>query len=354
MWLGGCARSHLRDGGPVPDAGRRDAGPLRLDAGGLECMRDVDCDDRASCTTDRCVAGRCETARDLACDGAGFCDLVECAPGTPGADPRTGCVSLGRRECVDEVDCTLDSCDPGARACVFEPDVTRCPLSHRCDPVRGCLARALVHSFAGLGGGGMAGFGEMDLPSGEMHWVGMFDRPLDDVALAGDGTLYGAGTGGGLFTIDYATGTTTAVVEESESVVGLDFSPTGELYGAVPDFVVRIDRATGVQTRVAALPPDVRASGDVAFVEGTLYVTVRPRLGDLPPDDLMQIDEATGAVARVGSIGHACVWGLAPLGGTLYGVTCQGRLIRIDVATGAGELLAEAGLATQFQGAAAR
>jgi hypothetical protein len=56
-----------------------------------------------------------------------------------------------------------------------------------------------------------------------------------------------------------------------------------------------------------------------------------------PPSDMfVQIDIVTGAVADIGRIGFADVWGLAEVGDDVFGVTSEGDVISIDVETGAG------------------
>lgn len=310
-----------------------DAGPPPIDA--PECAGDGDCDDGVACTVDLCVTGRCVTEPDhLACDDGLFCT------GPERCDVVRGCVSSPPR-CADSVSCTVDRCDEALDACVSEPDPDLCPISHRCDPIRGCIARALAHDETRLY--------EIDLPSGVLHALGETPVVLTDLALHPDGTLYGA-VGGRLVRVDYEAGTVADVVDVPGAFVGLDVSPEGEMFGSVDDRIVRFDLERGRTSIVARFPAGLVASGDVAFVEGRLYATVRGGRGG---DWLVEVSLAPGGRARIiGATGHECIWGLAPFGDRLYGLTCEGRLVLVDTRTGAATTLASPG--ARFYGAGAR
>lgn len=72
------------------------------------------------------------------------------------------------------------------------------------------------------------------------------------------------------------------------------------------------------------------SSGDLAIVGGRMYVSTIGR-----PDDLRQVDPATGRTTIVGSTNRADVWGLAsPDGVDLYGMSGS-AVFRLDPATGA-------------------
>lgn len=314
---------------PVPV----DAGPPPLDA--PACSRDDECDDGLACTLDLCVAGRCSAAPDdAACDDGLFCT------GAERCDPARGCVASPPR-CADSIACTVDRCDEGLDACVRDPDPDLCPISHRCDPVRGCVARALAHDDTRLY--------EIDLPSGALNVLGETPVVLTDLALHPDGTLYGA-TGGRLVRVDYEAGTVSDVVGVPGAFVGLDVSPEGEMYGSVDDRIVRFDLERGTASVVARFPGGLLASGDVAFVGGRLFATV---MGGRGGDWLVEVSLAPGGRARVvGATGQECIWGLAPFGDRLYGLTCEGRLLDVDTVTGAARELAAPG--ARFFGAGAR
>lgn len=318
----GCgAKSALER--PEIDAGRPDAfvvpdGFTPPDAAPA-CRTDGDCDDGLACSDDRCVSGNCEHqyVSDRCNDGL-FCNgLEQCRPGL-------GCVSPGRT-CDDGIACTRDVCDDGRGMCLFETDDTACPVSFRCDAMRGCLARALAHDATTLF--------EVDLPSGETRRIGAFPISLNDIALAADGTFYGASTDvGALVRVDYVSMSYELVVPVRGSFNALDVAPDGRLYGAADDRIFVFDTALGTATEVARLPTGLSSSGDLAFVEGRLFITAYRAFTDVS-DWLVEIDLASGAGAVVGELGFDCVWALAPLGPALYGLTCEGQILEIELAT---------------------
>ena len=331
LLVGGCgARTGLD---AYADAGARDAAPP-------ECRVDSQCDDGIDCTVDRCVRGSCErTADDARCDDGQFCT------GAGRCDPVDGCVFRGRG-CGDGVECTEDSCDEDADVCVSVPRVDRCPLSHRCDPVLDCVARAIVHDDDFLW--------EVDLPSGEMMRLARAEVPLTDVSLLPDGRLFGISTAS-LFEIDIEGGSATFVASLPERMVALDVTPDGDLVAAGIATVLRIDPDTGIATPLAPFPRGFGASGDIAFVRGRMLVATTDRPGEVTtrPDRLFEVPEDGSPAFEVGVIGVPCVWGLAPFGDTLYGFTCNGELLEIDPDGGRGRVIARL-MSRRIGGAAAR
>jgi hypothetical protein len=110
---------------------------------------------------------------------------------------------------------------------------------------------------------------------------------------------------------------------------------------------------TGASAVVATLPTGWVASGDIAFVDGRMLVTITDMAASETADNqLAEIDLKTGTARILGPTGFPCIWGVAAFGSLLYGFTCHGALIRIDAMTGRGELLRELGL--RIGGAAAR
>jgi hypothetical protein len=316
----------------------RDAGPV--DAPPPECAQEGDCADGIDCTNDRCALGRCvHDALDSMCEDGLVCT------GPARCDPASGCVSRPPA-CDDRVACTDDGCDEAMSGCTHAPNDRNCPVSHRCDAVRGCVARALVHDDDFLY--------EVDLPSGDLMRIARTDIALTDIALHPDGRLFGVNRSG-LFEVDAATGHARWVVSLADRIVSLEVAPEGgDLYGAGVRSIARLDPASGAVTRAGGFPPGWSASGDIAFVGGQLYVTATETpFSRTEPDSLFVAPLDGRDARRVGSIGFPCVWGLAPFGDTLYGLTCTGALLRIDVASGEGTLL-RGGLGVQFGGAAAR
>jgi len=108
------------------------------------CEGAADCDDGSPCTKDSCDAtGVCKYTpkAGVACTDSLFCDGDE------------KCTSFGlcgsaqaARDCNDDVDCTLDSCDEIEDSCVNHPrnslcsDELFCNGVEVCDVVQGCRA----------------------------------------------------------------------------------------------------------------------------------------------------------------------------------------------------------------------
>lgn len=302
-----------------------------------ECVGASECADDLECTRDRCVMGSCvHRVQDEVCDLGSVCSVERC-------ELAMGCVS-DPVSCSDGVRCTVDECaDPDG--CTHTPDASLCPISHRCDPVRGCVAQALIHDSDALY--------QVDLPSGAYSRVTDLPARLTDIALASDRTLFGVNFAS-VFEIDETTGDVVSLFPSPGELVALDEGPDGVLYGAgQDDRIVSMDRRTGVSDVVAHLPLGWVASGDIAFVDGRMLVTAT----DVPSsefgsDQLAEIDLGTGGSRLLGPTGFPCIWALAAFGPTLYGFTCHGDLIRIDPFSGEGEYLRT--LPLRIGGAAAR
>ncbi len=330
----GCgARTGLR----VDDAG--DAGEVSdaLDGRVPECRADRDCDDRVPCTRDRCdaAAGRCVHAPDDArCDDRRYCNGVErCL--------ATGCAAGEPVRCDDGVGCTVDACDEGMRRCTSTPDDGRCPISHRCDPARACVARVLANTSTDLF--------EVELPSGALRSLGPV-APFTDVALHPDRTLYAVTSRGELWRLDASTRRGTYLSATGQPLTALDATPDGTVYAAGSAGLFRVEPRTGATRFVASFPPGLEASGDLAVYEGRLLASARADPSSL--DTLVEFDLATGRSRVLGGLGYRCVWALAAFGSTLYGLTCEGVVLRVGASNGAATVLTRADAV--FYGATAR
>ena len=301
-----------------------------------DCRVDSDCDDSLDCTDNRCVSGSCVfTGVAARCNDGLFCNGIEVC------DLTFGCISPGRL-CDDTVMCTTDVCDEDRDRCVATPVDALCPVSFRCDGDRGCLARALVHDSVNLY--------EVDLPGGEERLLGRLPVSLTDIALAPDGTIYGA-DGDSLVRVDLASMRFEIVMPVSAAFNGLDTAPDGTLYGAANTGVYRFDLARGTSTLVATFPNRFTSSGDLAFIDGRLYATAT---GPALTEDLLVEISLTGGVGRVvGPVGFVNIWGLAPRGEQLFGFAGGGEMMRIDITTGRGTLIVRR-TTHGFWGAAAR
>jgi hypothetical protein len=278
------------------------------------------------------------TERDHAVDGG------HARPRDAGADARDATPPpqpcKKDSDCNDGIACTRDVCDPKTGTCDDLPDDTQCPLSYGCDPGLGCQARALASTAGELY--------EVKLPSGALRRIGGTSPSLDDVALAPDRTVY-AVTFDGFYKVDSSTAAMTLLGPQADSLNALDVSPEGTLYGAGNVTLSTIDSATGVTTPFAAFPPGLASSGDLAFYEGRLLATAR---GAFVGDALIEFDRKTGAATMLGNTGFACIYGLAAFGKTLYGLTCEGNVLTIDVTTARGALVTKTNV--RFYGATAR
>ena len=319
----------------VIDAFRPDAG---VDAA-PDCRVDADCDDRVPCTHDTCTPrGTCmHTTDDALCNDGRFCNGIEtCSLG--------GCVP-GQTPCIDAVDCTDDSCIEATDSCVHTPDDARCPLSNTCDVLLGCEPRLLAQDPTSIY--------NIALPSGVVSLITRTDTPLTDIALAEDGTFYGATAGRGLRRLDPRTGATTLVAPVAGRFYGLEADPASRaLFGASDDRIMRFDLVTGALTQVGLLPAGEIVSGDLAFIGGRLLITAT-RNFRVADDDLFSIDlAASGSPRLIGSTGHPCIFGMAVYRDTLYGLTCDGLVLQIDPTTAASTIVSRTMI--EFDGGAAR
>lgn len=331
----------VRDAGPLDaasiDAASVDAARPRVDTG-APCQVDADCDDGIDCTLDTCGREGCAYAtRDERCDDALFCDGPEVCT-------LAGCTSVGS-PCGDAIDCTIDGCDDARDACTEQPDDARCPLSNTCDVARGCLPRLLAQDPTSLY--------NIALPSGEVSRITATAGSLTDIALAEDGTFYGATASRGLVRLDPRTGATTPVIGIPGRFYGLEADPlSGTLIGGRDDQILRFDLAGATFVEIARLPAGETVSGDFAFVGGRLLVTAT-RSFRTAPDDLFEIPlDASGPPRAIGNTGYPCIWGLAVYRDTLYGLTCDGLVLVIDPDDAQTTVVSRTTI--EFDGAAAR
>ena len=90
-----------------------------------------------------------------------------------------------------------------------------------------------------------------------------------------------------------------------------------------------VNTTTGTVTNIG--PIGFSSGGDLAFVNGTLYLTTSS-------NQLVSVNTATGAGTLIGDLGVPAMYGLATPGeGTLYGVAGTG-LYFVDTSNGAATL----------------
>jgi hypothetical protein len=248
--------------------------------------------------------------------------------------------------CDDGVACTHDHCDPSKGRCTHTPDDSLCPDTQLCSPRRGC--NAFVYAVASDGH-----LYELGIPSGTLTDVGRPAAFTSDVALGHDSTLYLTDSYV-LYALDRESGESTGIASilPLHEYNGLGTAPDGTLL-ATADVaeLFLVDASSGASTTNASFPDGYRASGDVTAAGGRVYVTLATSAHP-QSDTLAVVDLTSQTTTGVGDLGFRCVWGLATLGGALYGTTCDGRLIAIDESSGAAKQLAM-GSAAYF-GAAGR
>ncbi|HEY1956515.1 MAG TPA: hypothetical protein VGH28_12915 [Polyangiaceae bacterium] len=300
------------------------------------CTTDAECNDSIACTLDACDPALhvCTHApRDAMCDDGIFCD------GTETCDPTDGCLTAPL-DCSDAVTCTVDACDEASKSCTHTPDDSLCPISHVCDPDLGCQAHALAHDDTTLY--------DVRLPSGQVNVIGSTGSQLTDVALSPSNVLYGIGFDA-LYTLSQQTGAATLLKNVSAgNINGADVSPDGTLWISGGTELAKLDAQSGAVTFVASFPSGSSSSGDLAWVGPRLLATATGKSGD----ELVEFDVVGKTSKVLGPTGFDCIWGLAGYGPTLYGLTCEGRVLSIDAATGAATQLTTS--SATFWGASAR
>jgi hypothetical protein len=222
-------------------------------------------------------------------------------------------------------------------------DNALCPVGFVCDPSLGCTTGAYADSDSTLY--------TANLPSGTVGTVGPTAITLFDIALETDGTLYGVGSTGALYTIDRATASTKLVFMLGGPLNALDAAPDGTLYAAGGSTVYTINPSTGAQTFFLAYPAGYTSSGDLAIMPGGVMLATVMGPG-AASDFLLSIDLATRRVTVIGATGFGSIWGLAARGSSLFGFTASGQILSLDTTTGKGTLLATSG--ASFYGASTR
>jgi hypothetical protein len=191
--------------------------------------------------------------------------------------------------------------------------------------------------------------------------VGTFDcippGSLVDLAIDRAGKMTGSAAisfngalGGALLTIDAANAHCVILNRGPDLATSLTYVPLGTLLpdqealvGYADDRYVRVDPTTGAITDIGPLNTGGGthwfSSGDIVSITGGgTYLTVVPQSGPIAGGDrIVEVDPKTGALIRViGPTGSPDVLGLGYWGGIAYGFTIAGKLIQIDLATGAG------------------
>lgn len=158
--------------------------------------------------------------------------------------------------------------------------------------------------------------GKVDIASGNVSLVGDMGAVMTDIAFDPAGNLYGISFTS-LYRIDTTTGAGMLVGDLNTTVNSLVFGADGTLYGA-NNQLYTIDPGTAGTSIIGNGATFYISSGDLAFVQGELYLT-----SSVPNSDtLVRLDLTTGAATAVGSLGVSSVYGLASADRvSLYGVS---------------------------------
>ena len=161
---------------------------------------------------------------------------------------------------------------------------------------------------------------------------------MSDLAMSEDGLLFGItqtgeiGAHSYLSSINPTTGAVTLIGDSGYALNSLTFDfTTGVLYGAGTSLFGTLDLSTGAFHYLGNLSGQT-AAGDLAFNNGSLYVTVGV---GAQSSKLERVNPANGALTLVGpSIGYSSVYGMdTGNDGNLYGFK-QDYVFQIDPVTG--------------------
>jgi hypothetical protein len=200
----------------------------------------------------------------------------------------------------------------------------------------GLLVGASASAAPVLWVGDSAGnLGTVDVATHQVKVIGNMGHVMTDIAFDPKGNLFAINTDS-LYAVDRNTASATLIGHTGGSFNSLVFDAAGTLYTA-STALFSVNTATGRTTRIGNGSSAYFSSGDLAFIDGNLYLSV---LGtSSSKDSLFRLNTATGYGTRVGSIGYTSVFGLATDNNIdLYGMSGT-RVLDIDVETGAGSTL---------------
>lgn len=176
---------------------------------------------------------------------------------------------------------------------------------------------------------------------------GVVPASITDLAVDGEGNLWAASFHT-LFRVDTTTAELTRVGDFDQDSVrmnAMSFVAAGLLDPLEETLVVvatngdyyRVDDTNAHLVPLGTVGPEYLSSGDLVSVgaASTTYAAAQ-RPGD-DMDVLVEFDLATGEMAPVGvDIGHDRIYGMAYHSMELFGFTCDGDVLLIDLETGVG------------------
>ena len=179
------------------------------------------------------------------------------------------------------------------------------------------------------------------------------DPALWDIDTHPDGTLYGVSSEA-LFRFNTSTNHFDQVAPLTGyegDANGMAIDNNGMAFITSGDALYTIDLETGVMSLVGH--GEYESAGDcVVDKGGVLYLSSRHGEDGYSNNSLVFLNGQTGEGSVIGSIGIGSVYALTSAWSTLYGLTSDGELIRIDTNTGHGELLHTFGEDFRWYGAA--
>jgi hypothetical protein len=334
---------------------------------GPPCTSHAQCDDGVPCTVDTCQPDGCHNDPDAAsCDDGVLCTVDTCT--------AQGCTHVfSNAPCDDGIACSIDTCDPVTDSCVREAcdslcdDGVFCNGIERCDTSKGCVGGAPSCKLSvSCGMDACAEASEQCTHLGQEACVQSVRLLVTDSSgalwelhpLLGTSKLIAAAAGGTHYDIAILgarwfalnpgslvelTPMTNQVLKTFPSPGGnsLAAGPGGKLYAASSN-VYEIDPDTGASKLVGPLPAGFTSSGDIAFLDGVMYISTNGPCGGA----LVTFDLATGSGKPLGGDGLGCVYGLAVAAGVLYILNCDGKAGVFDPKTGAATVLSTSDVAT--------
>ncbi len=176
--------------------------------------------------------------------------------------------------------------------------------------------------------------GTVDVTTGKTDVIGNMGVVMTDIAFDPAGNLYGI-TFDSLYSISKTTAASKFIGNLGTGANSLVFDSTETLYAASSSLYT-IDVATGMASRVGNGGDYYSSSGDLAFIDGELFLSSSYSY----PDKLVRLDTATGSGTLIGNIGFYGVYGLATDNNIdLYGLSGT-SVLRINTETGIGTALA--------------
>ena len=158
--------------------------------------------------------------------------------------------------------------------------------------------------------------GKVDVSTGAVTIVGSMGVVMADIAFDPFGHLFGI-AGGKLYSINSGNAAVTVIGSLGATVNSLVFSSDGTLYAA-NNLLYTVSTTTGAATALGNVASGYTSAGDLAFVDGELFLSSTGRSAD----SLFKLNTTTGIGTRVGSLGVSAVYGLASNdGASLYAVS---------------------------------